>query len=302
MNVTEIHSPLPDSHADDQEIKRYAALLDRLGIGMLVFSPDTTPVFQNAMASELMGDAPHTWVDESGQPVVIADLTRMLVRDSGKPIFQHALALTSAGPRTIWLSIDVVPMFSDDGDVRRVLLTLTNISEERQLQSEISKLTTRDPLTGVFNQRQVMYLLENEIHRARRYGTPFTLAQLDIDRFLPFCEKHGPQVGDSVLSGIGKLLMESMREIDIAGRIGTDEFLLILPNVALKDALVGLERLRVLIETQTFTDDYLRVTISGGITEYTGENSSALIERSKSLLINARESGRNRFCLDGDIL
>ncbi len=302
MNVTENHSPLPDSHADDQEIKRYAALLDRLGIGMLVFSADTAPVFQNALASELMGDAPHTWADESGQPVVIDDLTRMLVHDSGKPIFQHALALTSAGRRTIWLSINVVPVFSHDGSVRRILLTLTDISEERQLQSEISKLTTRDPLTGVFNQRQVMYLLENEIHRARRYGTPFTLAQLDIDRFLPFCEKHGPQVGDSVLSGIGKLLMESMREIDIAGRIGTDEFLLILPNVSLKDALVGLERLRVLIETQTFTDDYLRVTISGGITEYTGENSSTLIERSKSLLINARESGRNRFCLDGDIL
>ncbi len=106
-----------------------------------------------------------------------------------------------------------------------------------------------------------------------------------------------------MLAGIGKLLSESMREIDIAGRIGNDEFLLVLPNVSLKDAMVGLERLRVLIETQTFPDDgYLRVTISGGITEYTGENSSTLIERSKSLLINARESGRNRFCLDGDIL
>lgn len=302
MNVTETHSPLPDSHADDQEIQRYAALLDRLGIGMLVFSPDTAPVFHNARASELMGEAPHTWVDESGQPVVIDDLTRMLVHDSGQPIFQHALELTDAGLRKLWLSVNVLPVFADDGSVRRVLLTLTDINEERQLQSEISKLTTRDPLTGVFNQRQVMYLLENEIHRARRYGTPFTLAQLDIDLFLPFCEKHGQQVGDSVLSGIGKLLMESMREIDIAGRIGNDEFLLILPNVSLKDALVGLERLRVLIETQTFTDDFLRVTVSGGITEYTGENSSALIERSKSLLINARESGRNRFCLDGDIL
>lgn len=117
---------------------------------MLVFSADTAPVFQNALASELMGDAPHTWVDKSGQPVVIDDLTRMLVHDSGKPIFQHALALTSAGRRTIWLSINVFT-FSHDGSVRRILLTLTDISEERQLQSEISKLTTRDPLTGVFN-------------------------------------------------------------------------------------------------------------------------------------------------------
>jgi len=302
MQATEVQSLLPDSHADDQEIKRYAALLDRLGIGMLVFSPDALPVFQNKLAGTLMGDAPHTWADESGQPVVIEDITKMLAHDPGKPIFQNVLALTSAGLRITWLSINVLPVFSENGNVRRILLTLTDINEERNLQSEIKKLTTRDSLTGVFNQRQVMYLLENEIHRARRYGTPFTLAQLDVDLFFPFCEKYGQPVGDGVLAGIGKQLIESMREIDIAGRIGNDEFLLVLPNVSLKDALVGLERLRVLIETQTFTDDYLRVTISGGITEYTGENSATLIERSKSLLLNARESGRNRFCLDGDIL
>ena len=301
MKSAEIQSPLPDSHADDEEIKRYAALLDRLGIGMLVFSPDATPVFQNALAGKLMGNLPHTWADESGQPVVIEDITKMMAHDARTPIFQYVLALTSADLRTTWLSINLFPVFSENGSVRRILLTLTDINEERKLQSEIKKLTTRDPLTGVFNQRQVMYLLENEIHRARRYGTPFTLAQLDVDLFLPFCEKYGQKIGDGVLAGVGKLLIESMREIDIAGRIGNDEFLLVLPNVSLKDAMVGLERLRVLIETQTFTDDYLRVTISGGITEYTGENSSALIERSKSLLINARESGRNRFCLDGDI-
>jgi len=302
MKSVEIQSPLPASHADDQEIKRYAELLDRLGIGMLVFSPDATPVFQNELAGKLLGDAPYTWADESGQPVVIDDITKMLAHDAGKPIFQYVLALTSAGPSTTWLSINLFPVFSEKGSVRRIVLTLTDINEERKLQSEIKKLTTRDPLTGVFNQRQVMYLLENEIHRARRYGTPFTLAQLDVDLFLPFCEKYGQETGDGVLAGIGKLLIESMREIDFAGRIGNDEFLLVLPNVSLKDALVGLERLRVLIETQTFTDDFLRVTVSGGITEYTGENSATLIERSKSLLINARESGSNRFCVDGDIL
>ena len=299
--AVEIQSPFPGSHADDQEIARYGALLDRLGIGMLVFLPDAAPVFQNALAGRLLGNAPHTWTDESGQAVVIEDITKMMAQDAGMPIYQYVLALTNAGGRTTWLSINLFPVFSENARVRRIVLTLKDINEEQKLQSEIEKLSTRDPLTGVFNQRQVMYLLENEIHRARRYGTPFTLAQLDIDLFLPFCEKHGQEIGDAVVAGIGKLLIESMREIDIAGRIGTDEFLLVLPNVSLKDALVGLERLRMLIETQTFTDDFLRITVSGGITEYTGENSATLIERSKSLLINARESGGNRFCLDGDI-
>ena len=128
------------------------------------------------------------------------------------------------------------------------------------------------------------------------------MAQVDIDHFLHFCEKHGPEPGERVLSGIGKLLTETMREIDIAGRIGDDEFLLVLPNVSLKEAMIGLERLRMLIETQEFVSAGLRITVSGGITEYTGENSETLLERAKSLLIHAREAGRNRFCLDGDIL
>jgi diguanylate cyclase (GGDEF)-like protein len=193
-------------------------------------------------------------------------------------------------------------VLSDEGAVRRVLVTLTDISEMRFLQSEVEQLSIRDPLTGVFNQPHILHLLENEIHRARRYGTPFTLAQIDIDRFRAFCTEHGQATGDSVLQRMGSLLCESMREIDIAGRIGIDDFLLILPNIALKDAMVGLERLRGLIETLTFTDKFLRVTVSGGMAEYSGENAEAMIERCQSLVMQARESGRNRFCMDTDIL
>jgi len=212
------------------------------------------------------------------------------------------MALSNGEAHTTWLSVNALPVFSENGSIRRVLLTLIDINAERNLHSEVKQLSILDPLTGVFNQRYVMHLLENEIHRARRYGTPFTLAQLDVDRYFPLCAKHGQPSGDSVLAGIGKLLGKSLRGIDIAGRIGEDEFLLVMPNVSLKDAMIGLERLRVLIEAHEFASDGLKVTISGGITEYTGENSSALIERSKSLLINARDAGRNRFCLDSDII
>ena len=93
-----------------------------------------------------------------------------------------------------------------------------------------------------------------------------------------------------------------MREIDILGRIGDSEFLLVLPNVSLKNSMIGLERLRVTIESQAFTKAELRLTVSGGIMEYTGESSETLVERCRSLMINAREAGCNRFCLDLDII
>lgn len=302
MNPAEYFSPLPNTHAKDEEIKRYAGLLDSLGIGLVVFYPDASPCLSNKVASKLIGNTPPNWVNDSGQIICADELPLKRALRTSKPVFNCVMALTNDQERKNWLSVNALPVFSDNGGVRRVLLTLTDINKEKDLQSEVKKLSVRDQLTGVYNQRHVMYLLENEIHRARRYGTPFTLAQVDIDHFLLFCEKHGPEPGERVLSGIGKLLTETMREIDIAGRIGDDEFLLVLPNVSLKEAMIGLERLRMLIETQEFVSAGLRITVSGGITEYTGENSETLLERAKSLLIHAREAGRNRFCLDGDIL
>ncbi|MBL8414242.1 MAG: GGDEF domain-containing protein [Propionivibrio sp.] len=303
MNAVEYCSPLPNAcYAEDEEIRRYAGLLDSLSVGLVVFADDASPCLNNKIASQLLGNTPPIWKNENGQTISSDELPLESVLRTARPVLERIMGLSNGDAHTTWLSVNALPVFSENGSVRRVLLTLKDINAERILHSAVKQLSIRDPLTGLFNQRYVMHLLENEIHRARRYGTPFTLAQVDIDRYFPLCAEQGQASGDSVLAGIGNLLGKSLREIDIAGRIGEDEFLLVLPNVSLKDAMIGLERLRVLIEAHEFANAGLKVTISGGITEYTGENSAALIERSKSLLINAREAGRNRFCLDTDIL
>lgn len=290
-------------HADDAKIEQYSDLLDHLNIGLLVFSADASVHRSNAQAKVLLGEQPLAlaWVGENDQPLKPGERPQIVALETAAPLLGRIVGLSRSDGSTAWLKADALPVFAEDNSVRRVLLTLTDISEQKSLKGRIEQLTVRDPLTGVFNERQVMHLLENEISRARRYGTPFALAQLDIDLFLPVCEAHGQSIGDDALASVGKLLLDCMREIDIAGRIGNDEFLLVLPNVSLQDALIALERLRGAIETQVFTSAGLKLTISGGITEYTGENSKALIERSKSLLLHAREAGRNRFCFDADI-
>ena len=302
MNASQHYSPLPSIYADDEEIKRYAKLLDNLGVGLMVFSPDASLCFQNGNASTLLGNLQPTWLDEYGHPIAVEDQPLNRVLRTSQAVLDHIMVLASDKAHNIWLIANAIPVLSEKSAIRRVMLTITDISEQRILKNEIEQLSIRDPLTGVFNEQHVMQRLENEIHRARRYGTPFTLAQLDVDNFLPLCAEHGQKSGDIVLTEIGELLNKCMREIDIAGRVGDNEFLLVLPNVSLKESMIGLERLRVLIETQTFTEAELRVTISGGITEYTGESSNTLVERSRSLMINAREAGCNRFCLDLDII
>jgi len=312
-NMEKSHSrpSLPTNHADDEEIARYAKLLDSVNIGLQVFTADALPCFRNKQADRLLGNRSHNWLDERGMPVASDEHPLNLTLRSGTSVLDRIMALTgdsqvggegSEGDDSIWLNVNTLPVLSEDGRVRRVLLTLTDISEMRFLQGEVEQLSVRDPLTGVYNQPHVLHLLENEIHRARRYGTPFTLAQIDIDHFRAFCAEHGQKVGDKVQIRLGELLNDCMREIDIAGRVGIDDYLLILPNIGLKDAMIGLERLRGLIETQTFTDKFARITVSGGIVEYTGENAEAMIERCQSLVAHARESGRNRFCMDTDMI
>ncbi len=303
MNIPDHHSPLPDLHANDDEISRYAGLLDSLGVGLMVFTSAVLPVFSNKTAKRLNSVGPFDWKDEDGRLIPEDELPHAQVQRTSRPVFDHIMVLeTNGNANPVWLSTNALPVYAENGDVRCTLLTLNDISNQRTKHRNDEQPAIRDALTGVFNKTHVMYLLGNEIHRARRYGTPFTLAQIEIDSFGRFCTEHGNELGDIVRTRLGRLLSESMREIDIAGRIGVDSFLLVLPNVSMKDALVGLERLRVLIETQEFSNASLRVTISGGITEYTGENPDALVDRAASLLVNARDAGQNRYCLDLDII
>ena len=301
MMNDEAPSALPNWQADDDEISRYAALLDGLGVGLMVFAADATVCLTNKVAVRLLGGAIHHWMNGS-KAISAAELPLLQVLRTSRPVFERVMTLSSDAGNSVSVRVNALPVFAADDSVRRILVTLDDPGNPRRAHKAAGELSIYDELTGVFSQRYVMYLLENEIHRARRYGTAFTLAQVDIDLFLPLCDKHGSVVGESVLAEFGQLMRDSMREIDVIGRVGNDEFLLILPNVSLKNALVGLERLRGLIEVRPFADAALKLTISGGIVEYTGENQEALVERSKALLVSARESGRNRFCLDVDIL
>ena len=137
MNPAEYFSPLPNTHAKDEEIKRYAGLLDSLGIGLVVFYPDASPCLSNKVASKLIGNTPPNWVNDSGQIICADELPLKRALRTSKPVFNCVMALTNDQERKNWLSVNALPVFSDNGGVRRVLLTLTDINKEKDLQSEV---------------------------------------------------------------------------------------------------------------------------------------------------------------------
>ncbi len=291
------YSSLPHLLADDEEIERYGGLLDSLGIGLEVFSPDASIRHRNATARELCGEAGQFWWEIDGQPVPHDKHPVAQVMSRSQPVLDRMLMLIQTGKPRIMVKANALPVFSEQGEVRRILLILAKQTEDSSLQFSI-----HDPLTGVFSQNHAMFLLDNEIHRARRYGTPFTLALIAVDQQHGLSQSNGSTSSDELFASVGKIVGKSMREIDITGRIGLAEFLVVLPNVALNDAMIGLERLRLIVEAQEFPTEAVSATISGGVSEYTGENALPLIERCRSLLEHAKESGGNRFCVDLGII
>jgi diguanylate cyclase (GGDEF)-like protein len=159
----------------------------------------------------------------------------------------------------------------------------------------LERLALTDPLTGLSNRRAGERALDREVARARRAGSPFSVALLDLDRFKDINDVHGHAVGDDVLCEVSRILTSTFRASDLAVRWGGDEFLILLPDVTLDGAAVFAERARMQIESLA-VPAIPRVTISAGIVQvHSDENPRAAVTRADAKLYEAKRDGRNRI-------
>ncbi len=177
---------------------------------------------------------------------------------------------------------------------------LVVIGRVRYLHKELSRQATTDYLTGVPNRRHFLALIDRELGRSRRYGTLFSLAIVDLDRFKEINDKYGHQVGDSVLRQFSDTCREALRDTDTVGRIGGEEFALLLPNTGLNEAVEVVERARNAIERSEITtagNDNIRYTASFGLATYTSETDTiaTLFTRADDAMYEAKDAGRNRI-------
>lgn len=161
----------------------------------------------------------------------------------------------------------------------------------------IKEMSIRDDLTGVYNRRHLMELLEHEYHRISRGGAHFSVAMLDIDHFKSVNDTYGHLTGDEVLKAASDVIRKSFRSADFCGRYGGEEFLLVMTQTNINGALLCAERIRSTIEQSRFPSlgPNFKVTVSLGVTEFTGkEDIPTMIARADKALYHAKESGRNR--------
>jgi diguanylate cyclase (GGDEF)-like protein len=163
------------------------------------------------------------------------------------------------------------------------------------LRRRIAELAIRDELTGAYNRRYLMEALARERSRAARLGTPFSVCLIDVDHFKSINDSHGHAAGDAVLRALPALFSAGLRPIDVLGRFGGEEFLLILPGTDLEGARAVAERVRAGVENADLAGLGRRVTITAGIAEsQPREDPGALLARADAALYAGKSRGRNR--------
>ena len=171
--------------------------------------------------------------------------------------------------------------------------------ELMQAQSDLERLAHTDDLTGIPNRRYFLQLLEAELVRTRRYRHPLCLAMLDLDHFKRVNDSHGHAAGDQVLRHFTQFLRAHLRAVDVVGRLGGEEFAILLPETGLESALFVLRRTMALLAQSTLdeVEPGFQYTFSAGVVALDEPNdvdSSWLLASADTALYQAKNAGRNR--------
>jgi diguanylate cyclase (GGDEF)-like protein len=173
----------------------------------------------------------------------------------------------------------------------------TRLLETLRLQAEqLERLAAEDALTGLANRRTLEHLLPREIERARRYAHPISVAFADIDHFKLVNDRFGHAIGDLVLKRIAQIFLEQCRTMDVIARFGGEEFVLVLPETSLEDAIQLCERIRASIEQHDWNSirPGLEITMSFGVNAETALEAEAMLDAADTQLYTAKQRGRNR--------
>jgi diguanylate cyclase (GGDEF)-like protein len=257
-----------------------------------------------------LGEGIAGWVASSGQPVLVQDASR---DPRYAPRFDAlsgqvtrsliAVPLVSKG-RTL----GVIEVMAGDGERELTgedLLTVRTLADHAALAIEnaqaferIRDLTIVDDHTGLFNARHLHRVLETEVVRSERYGRPFSLVFIDLDRFKAVNDTHGHQAGSAALREVGEVLRAGLRETDVPTRYGGDEYVILLPEADREQAMGVAERLRAAIAAHVFLADrglQVRLTASLGVATWPvdGRRADELLGRADAAMYLVKGASRD---------
>ena len=173
------------------------------------------------------------------------------------------------------------------------------VMENSRLFERVRNLSIRDGITGLYNHRHIMELVRGEFDRVGRYPDAFSVLMIDIDHFKKVNDEHGHPAGDAVLSEIATVIQGCLRTVDVMGRYGGEEFVVLLPHTPHEEARRTAERVRINVSAHVFQAQgkTLQLTISVGVAtapSETADTAAAVIREADKALYRAKSAGRDR--------
>lgn len=259
-----------------------------------------------ALRSGAPGDFADTWVAERKIPLLVRNsqadsrFARGLFGPGELSVMALPLHLFGALVGFVRVSAPEPERFKAE-DLRgaELFCALAGVSMENIcLFDKVRELAIKDGLTGLYTHRAFQTRLEEEILRAARARTPFSLIMADIDHFKSYNDNFGHQAGDAVLRAVAEVFAGGLREVDFCARYGGEEFALIITGAGKAQACAAAESLRRALEARSFSfgANNSRVTASFGVAEFPSEGAitSQLVRAADERLYRAKEAGRNR--------
>ena len=297
------------------------ATLGRLGAGVIAHLEDGvviidgghTIVYYNEAAQRIFGFSPE---EALGQPLDILIPERFHVQHDAQidDFGKTATAARHMGQRARQIygrrqdgsefvsSVEIIKLGS--GKSRYYAAIVRDISENKKTEEELLRLAATDPLTGAFNRREFTALADREALRAQRYHHALSIMMFDLDHFKKLNDTYGHAAGDKALQRFTTLCCNALRNVDIFGRWGGEEFVALLPETPADGAATIAERLRKQVSETVlnFNGHKINFTVSIGIAQYRdGENAiDAPLSRADSAIYDAKKAGRNRISVYRD--
>ncbi len=223
-----------------------------------------------------------------------------IAKQSGRPIpsFEVTVVCKDGTQRDVSVAGSLV------GD--RQLVMFSDLTERKVLERELEHQARTDFLTGIPNRRHFLELAEIELARAHRYRRPFSLLMLDLDMFKDINDRYGHRVGDVTLQKIVEVCRQTLRGVDIVGRLGGEEFGIILPETDTERARQVAERVRQAVAATPIPlvqGGAVFITTSVGVATFSASdgNVDAVLTRADQALYNAKRAGRNRVSCEPEL-
>lgn len=285
-------------------IKLNNSIINSVPIGFCITNDKGIYEFVNKAYCKMYGYEKEELIGEHFSKVTIKENTTELIEihdkflNKGSELKKQWVVKKKNGEK-FNISACAAKIIGKDGKPKKVTY-VSDITEQKILErklkevnSKLKKRAIRDSLTGLYNHGETMEMLRSEINRSSHTNSPLTIMMIDIDDFREINNKCGHMVGDKVLKKIALKIKDNIRKMDIAGRIGGDEMLIIFSETDIKEAAKIAERIINSIRREKI--EGVKITFSAGLYQHNSEEAKELVAKADKLMYKAKNNNKNKI-------